>query len=286
MGTNPIYKKISMRREKMSKSQHKIADYILENPHSIPFITGAKLASLTEVSEATVVRFASFLGLDGYNDLQGHLAESIEKQLNTAERFSRARSEYTDSEKAIYDHFNDDIKNIQTTMAQLNIEEFERAATHILAAKRVYIIANRSAISLGTFLQYYLNIILGKSELVTTSEASFDHIHDINEHDVVIGISYARYTKSTLHAVSYAAEKKATIIALTDHLSSPITSYANISLFASSHMQSFLDSFVAPLSMINTLIAFVANEAGIDMEQRLEEFEQLWDRYDIFHKEK
>ena len=283
---NPIYKKISSQRERMSKSQHILADYILENPHSIPFITGAKLASLTGVSEATIVRFATFLGYSGYNDLQRQLADTIEKQLNTVERFHMASAEYTDTEKAIYDNFNDDIKNIQTTMSQLHVEEFELAAKYILEAERIYIIANRSAMSLGSFLQYYFNIILGKSELVTTTEAAFDQIYDINERDVVIGISYARYTKSTLNAVSYAAEKNATIIALTDHLSSPITSYANISLFASSHMQSFLDSFVAPLSIINTLIAYIGNEANIDMKKRLEEFEQLWDRYDVFYKNK
>ena len=285
MGQQPIYKKISSQRENMSKSQHKIADYILENPHTIPFITGAKLATLTEVSEATVVRFATFLGYNGYNDLQRHLTGFLEKQLNTVDRFNMASEEYTEVEQTAYMHFNDDIKNIKTTMTQLDIASIEQATKHILAAERVYIIANRSAVSLGSFLQYYLNIILGNSELVTTTEAAFDQIYDINENDVVIGISYARYTKSTLHAVSYASEKHATIIALTDYLRSPITSYADISLFASSHMQSFLDSFVAPLSVLNTLITFIGNEKGIDIKERLAEFEELWDRYDVFYKE-
>lgn len=285
MRQQPIYKKISSQRENMSKSQHKIADYILENPHTIPFITGAKLASLTEVSEATVVRFATFLGYDGYNDLQRNLTGFLEKQLNTVDRFNMASEDYTEVEQTAYMHFNDDIKNIKTTMTQLDIASIEQATKHILAAERVYIIANRSAVSLGSFLQYYLNIILGNSELVTTTEAAFDQIYDINENDVVIGISYARYTKSTLHAVSYASEKNATIIALTDYLRSPITSYADISLFASSHMQSFLDSFVAPLSVLNTLITFIGNEKGIDIKKRLSEFEELWDRYDVFYKE-
>lgn len=285
MRQQPIYKKISSQRENMSKSQHKIADYILENPHTIPFITGAKLASLTEVSEATVVRFATFLGYDGYNDLQRNLTGFLEKQLNTVDRFNMASEEYTEVEQTAYMHFNDDIKNIKTTMTQLDIASIDQATKHILAAERVYIIANRSAVSLGSFLQYYLNIILGNSELVTTTEAAFDQIYDINENDVVIGISYARYTKSTLHAVSYASEKNATIIALTDYLRSPITSYADISLFASSHMQSFLDSFVAPLSVLNTLITFIGNEKGIDIKKRLSEFEELWDRYDVFYKE-
>ena len=119
--SNPtIYRIISSRRDKMSKSQHKIADYILENPHSIPFITGAKLAKLTGVSEATIVRFATFLGFVGYNDLQKQLAASIEKQLNTVERLTMSRATYSETEKAIYDNFNEDIKNIQTTMQQLN----------------------------------------------------------------------------------------------------------------------------------------------------------------------
>src|SRR5699024_1719016 len=278
-----FYNLINEKRPDMSKSQHIIADYILENPHSIPFLTGAKLAELTGVSEATIVRFASFLGFSGYNEMQQQLAASIERRLNTVERLAMSRTEYTETEKVIYDHFNEDIKNIQATMEQLNIEDFERAATYILNAKRIYIIANRSAYSLGTFLQYYFNIILEKSELIHTTESGFDHIHDIHKDDVVLGISYARYMNRTLDLVSYAKEKGATIIALTDNLTSPITAYANISLFASSDMKSFLDSFVAPLSVINTLIAYIGTKQREKTEKRLESFEQLWDKYDVFY---
>lgn len=284
--TPAIYKVISASREKMTKSQHKIADYILENPHSIPFITAAKLAEMTGVSEATVVRFATFLGFSGYNDMQQHLASSIEKRLNTVERLNISSDYYSETERAIYDIFNEDIKNIQTTMQRINVEDFERAAQHILDAEKIYIIANRSAYSLGSFLQYWFNIMLGKSELVSTTEAIFDQIQQVNEKDVVIGISYARYTKSTLDAVSYASEKNATIIALTDEYSAPITAYANISLFAESNMHSFLDSFVAPMSVINTLIAYIGNQQQKVIQERLENFEELWDRYDVFIKMK
>src|SRR5699024_95959 len=185
MSKPTIYSTISAARDRMSKSQHKIADFILENPHSIPFITAAKLAEMTGVSEATVVRFATFLGFSGYNDLQKQLASSVEKQLNTVERLNISSANYSETERAIYDVFNEDIKNIQTTMQRLNVEDFERAARHILDAERIYIIANRSAHSLGTFLQYWLNIMLGKSELVHTTEAIFDEIQQVNEKDVV-----------------------------------------------------------------------------------------------------
>jgi len=278
-----MYKKISTSRDSMSKSHHIIADYILENPHSIPFLTIAKLSELTGVSEATIVRFATFLGYEGYNDLQKQLAKSIEKQLNTVERLAESHDQYTELEKAIYGNFNEDIKNIQTTMQQLNIEDFEKAAKSIMEAEKIYIVANRSAVSLGTFLQYYLNIIFGKSQLIHTTESAFDEIHEVNDKDVVIGISYARYTKDTLKVVSFAAEREATIIALTDHFRSPITAYANISLFASSEMSTFLDSFVAPLSVINTLIAYIGNIEHEKVKERLEHFEKIWDEYNVFY---
>jgi len=267
----------------MSKSHHIIADFILENPHTIPFLTIAKLAEMTGVSEATIVRFATFLGYKGYNDLQKQLAVSIERQLNTVDRLTASHEAFSETEKAIYENFNDDIKNIQTTMQRLNISDFERAAESILQAERIYIVANRSAISLGTFLQYYLNLIFGKSEIIHTTEAAFDHIHEVSEKDVVIGISYSRYTKSTLEVVSFAADRGATIIALTDHFRSPITAYATISLFASSEMQSFLDSFVAPLSVINTLIAYIGNKEQENIKKRLENFEEIWDQYEVFY---
>lgn len=284
MYNSDVYKNIASLRDKMSKSQHKIADYILENPHSVPFVTGAKLAKITGVSEATVVRFATFLGYRGYNDLQQHLAKSAEKQLNTVERLQMSRSVYNETEKTIYDVFNGDINNMKQTMKNLNFKDLEQAANYILEAERVFIIANRSAVSLGTFLQYYLDIIFGKSELIHTTEAAFDRIYNVNENDVVIGISYARYTKSTLDVVSYAVEKNANIIALTDELTSPITAYADVSLFASSKMPSFLDSFVAPLSLINTLITFIGNAEHINIDERLENFEKLWDRYNVFYE--
>src|SRR5690625_3543514 len=121
----------------MSKSHHIIADIILENQHTIPFLTIAKLAEMTGVSEATIVRFATFLGYKGYNDLQKQLAVSIERQLNTVDRLTASHEAFSETEKAIYENFNDDIKNIQTTMQRLNISDFERAAESILQAEQI-----------------------------------------------------------------------------------------------------------------------------------------------------
>lgn len=285
MSEENVFKKITSAKPNMSKSQLIIANYILNNPNSVPFLTVGKLSKIVKVSEATIVRFATFLGYKGYNDFQQQLIQSVEKQLNTVERLQMSRTVYSEAEKAIYDIFEDDIANIQATMKQLNIADFKQAANYILKANKIYIVANRSAVSLGTFLQYYLDIMLGNSELIHTTAAALDRIHHVEENDVVIGISFARYTKSTLDIISYAMERKATIIAITDHLTSPITAYADISLFSSSKMPSFIDSFTAPLSLINALIAYIGNQEEIQIDHRLETLENLWNRYDVFHKD-
>lgn len=286
MPNKNVYDKIAQKRSQMSKSQVKIANYILEHRHSVPFLTGNKLAKQTEVSEATVVRFATFLGYSGYNQFQQALVDSVEKQLNTAERLQMSRDMHNETERTIYDIFQDDIANITSTVESLNIDDFQLAAKHILEAERIYVVANRSAVSLGVFLHYYLDIIFGNTEIIHTTAAGIDQMYNVTDQDVVIGLSFARYTRNTIELAAFAKERQATIIAITDHETSPITTYADVSLFASSNMPSFADSFTAPLSLINALITYIGNHKYETVNTRLENLEQLWDRYQVFQEKK
>src|SRR5699024_6679597 len=179
----------------MSKSQHKIADYILDNTHSAAFLTGAKLALAVGVSEATIVRFANFIGFSGYNDFQKNLAHSVEKQLNIVDRIKMSRSVHSESERSIFDVFEGDVQNIKATLNYLNHTDRQNATQNNIQATHVYIVSNRSTISLGTFLQYYLDLLFGKSELIHTTASAFDRILNVNEDNVVIGISFGRYTQ-------------------------------------------------------------------------------------------
>ncbi|TQS71026.1 MurR/RpiR family transcriptional regulator [Ornithinibacillus gellani] len=279
-----VYKLIGEKVPNMSKAQKKIAVYMLENPHSAPFLTVGKLAKMAGVSEATVVRFATFLGYKGYNELQQHMYDSVEKQLNTVERLQMSRSIYhKETEKGIYEIFEDDMANIQTTMETLDLGEFETAAHYLLEADRIFIACNRSAVSLGAFLHYYLKLIFDHSEMVHSSESAFDSMYDLNEKDVVVGLSFARYTRSTVDIVSHAEKQDAKIIAITDSHLSPVTQFADVSLIASSKMPSFMDSFVAPLSLINALIAYIGQQRPEEIDKRLKQYEQLWDQYDVFY---
>jgi len=279
-----VYKHIAEQMPTMSKSNLRIAKYILENPNTVPFLTGDKLAKITEVSPATVVRFATFLGYSGYPELQQYMQSSAQQQLTTTERLKISKEVYNDQDQSVYDIFLDDISNIRSTLDKLDIEVFKRAVGSLVRAKRVYIVANRSATALGVFLQYYLQFLLEQVELIHSIENVSERIYDLNEDDVVIGISFARYTKSTLKVLSYAKEKEATTVAITDNLLSPLIPYADIPLTASSQMPTFIDSFVAPLSLINALIISVGKEKEENFQGKLESLEEIWDKLNIFYK--
>jgi DNA-binding MurR/RpiR family transcriptional regulator len=281
-----VYKHMAEKMTQMSKAQLKIAKYILENQNTVPFLTVEKLAKMVGVGDATIVRFATFLGYSGYAELQQYMQDSVQKQLTTTERLKMSNEVYDKEEKGVYEVFQDDIANIKSTMEKLDIDAFHKAVECLLQAKRVFIVANRSAGALGVFLEYYLNIILNNVELVQSMETASERLYNVNEKDVVIGVSFARYTKSTIQIYSYAKDKGATTIAITDNLMSPLIPHADISLTATSQMPTFIDSFVAPLSLINALITFVGKEKQEDFYDRLEILEDIWSHFDIFYTKK
>ncbi len=268
----------------MSKSHVKIAQYILQNPYSVPFFTVGKLAHKAGVSEATVVRFATFLGFSGYPELQQQLVESLERQLTTVERLEMSVDVYSEEEKVIYEVLQDDLANLRTTMEQLDVQSFRRAAEALLNAKKVYIVASRSAVSLAVFLQYYLDIILGNTKHVQSVHSTYEQLYALDETDVVVGISFSRYVQSTVDIVSYAKGKGATVLVITDHVLSPLVPYADVAFYAQSSMPTFIDSFAAPLSLINALIAYVGKQKIDDFHGRLRELEDIWDHFHVFYK--
>ncbi|SEA98880.1 DNA-binding transcriptional regulator, MurR/RpiR family, contains HTH and SIS domains [Thalassobacillus cyri] len=281
-----VYQQIAGKMSGLSKSHVRIATYILENQTTAPFLTVGKLAKMAGVGDATVVRFATSLGYSGYAEMQQFMQSSVQKQLTTAERLKMSEEVYDKEASGVYEVFQDDISNIQATMEKMDEQAFHQAVDSLVRARKVYIIANRSASSLGVFLHYYLNIILKNSELLQSVEASAEKLSDLEEEDVVIGISFSRYTKSTIQMFSYAKEKKAATIAITDNLLSPLVPHADIPLAASSQMPSLIDSFVAPLSLINALITFVGKEKQVDIHERLDVLEGIWDHFEVFDNRK
>lgn len=267
----------------LSKGHKKIADYIKANYEKASFMTAASLGKAVGVSESTVVRFASNIGFEGYPELQKYLQEMVKSHLTSVQRMDVAASRLG-GEDFIDKAFMSDIDMIKATRESISREAFIKSAEAINNAKKIYILGVRSSAALASFAAFYLRFLYENVVLIDTSASSelFEQMFRIGSDDVCIAISFPRYSNQTVNALSFAQSRGATIISITDGEMSPIAPFATHLLVAKSNMLSFVDSLVAPLSVINALVAASAREKREDVYKDFKALEEIWDEYHVY----
>ncbi len=269
----------------MSKSHKVIADYILENYEIAAYLTAARLGEETGISVSTVVRFASTMGFEGYPEFQQALRETIKGKLTTPQRIEVSLSQISNDE--IIDRvLTKDIDMIKDSLANISREDFKKATETINSAKKIYIIGVRSSASLASFMYFYFKMIFTNVRLISSNSESemFEEIIKISPDDVCIALSFPRYSKQVYNVLSFARDKGAKIVAITDNENAPIASLADNVLIAKSEMTSFMDSLVAPLSIINALMLSVARQRTDEVKQAFVDLEKVWDQYEVYEK--
>lgn len=268
-----------------SKGQKLIARFILDSYDKAAFMTASRLGKTVNVSESTVVRFAAELGYDGYPSMQKALQEMIRNKLTSIQRIEVA-NDRIGNQDILSMVMQSDIEKIRLTMEETDRESFRQAVDAILAAKRIYILGVRSAAALADFLGFYFNLIFDNIVLVHTTSVSeiFEQLLRVGSEDVVIGISFPRYSSRTVKAMRFARDRGANVIALTDSEASPLAETASETLLAKSDMASFVDSLVAPLSLVNALIVAVGRRRNKDVEQIFSSLEQIWSEYGVYEQ--
>ena len=273
---------IQSRFPKLSKGQKLIAEYILKSYDKAAFMTAAKLGVSVGVSESTVVRFANELGFSGYPKLQKALQELIKKKLTTVQRLELS-NDYVSEGYALKGVLKADMENIRATLEKINYITFEEVVKNIFEAKRIYIIGLRSSTALAEFLGFYLNIILQNVKTVGNGISDiFEQMINVEEGDLVIGIGFPRYASRTIDALAFAQDRGANVVAITDSLLSPLAAKADYSLIAQSNMASFVDSLVAPLSVINALIIAVGMREKQSITNTFNSLESIWREYNVY----
>ena len=268
-----------------SKGQRKIASFILESYDKAAFMTASRLGKKVGVSESTVVRFAFELGYDGYPDMQRSLQKMIRNRLTTVQRIEVTNDRLGDQD-LLSMVLQSDIEKIRMTLEELDRDSFEKAVDAIVSARKIYIIGVRSSAAIASFLHFYFNLIFENVVLVSASTASevFESLLWVGEGDVVIGISFPRYSSRTVRAMSFARDRGATTIAITDGEASPLFPISRYALMARSDMASFVDSLVAPLSLVNALLVAVSQRRNDDLARTFRTLEGIWDEYGVYEK--
>jgi len=280
-----LIKVIQKEYNKMSKGHKLIAEYITKHYDTAAFMTAADLGNKVGVSESTVVRFANFLGYEGYRELQKELQELIKSKLTTVQRISMSTTDFMGYENILKEVVKKDISNIENILDEIDFNVFREAIKVILQSNHVYILGLRSSSFLAGYLGFYLNFLLDNVKVISVGPNDvFEQLLKLTSNDVIIGISYPRYSNRTLEALDYAKSRGAKIISITDSLISPINQYSDYVLLASSDILSFVDSLVAPMSLINALIIAIGTEKGEQITSYFEDLENIWEKYNIYLK--
>ena len=283
---NDLMNRINRYYGSMSKGQKLLANYIADYYDKAVFLTAAKLGETVGVSESTVVRFAMTLGYKGYPDFQKALEEMVRNKLNSIQRMEVTYGRISQS-KILESVLRSDEEKIKETLQNIDDRAFEMAVGTILNADKVYVIGIRSCASLASFLAFYLNLIFENVVLLNTNNSSeiFEQMIRINSKDVIIGISFPRYSMRTLKALEFANNRNAKVITLTDSVNSPMNLYSSCNLIAKSDMASIVDSLVAPLSVINALIVSLCMKKQDEVASTLEVLENIWDEYQVYERD-
>ena len=279
--THELIDRLNQSGKKLSKSHRRIAECIVSHYDKAAFMTAAKLGEYVGVSESTVVRFAAALGYEGYPQLQKALQELIRHRLTAAQRFEMTTD--MDDSQVLNKVFKADIQNIRSTMNELDISAFEGTIEKILEARHIYVLGLRASAPLAQFFGHYLNYILGNVHVVTSGVSDvFEQIYKISEEDVLIGISFPRYTSHTIKAMQFARSRGATLAAITDGPLSPLSSMADFCLTAKCDMASFVDSMAAPFSLINALIVALGQRRRTQVAANFRRLENTWAEYNVY----
>ena len=268
-----------------SKGQKLIANYIMNSYDKAAFMTASKLGKTVNVSESTVVRFAVELGYDGYPSMQKALQEMIRNKLTSVQRIEVANDRFGNQE-ILSMVLQSDIEKIRTTLEEVDKTAFQGAVDAILGAKNIYILGVRSSAAIATFLSFYFNLMFDNVHHIHTSSNAemFEQMIRIDKDDVVIGISFPRYSSRTVKAMKFAYDRGATVIALTDSLAAPIARNATHTLIAMSDMVSLVDSLVAPLSVVNALLVACSYRKEEAISKTFANLEEIWDEYGVYEK--
>lgn len=273
---------INENKEKMSKGQKKISQYVLNNYEKAAFMTAAALGNVVGVSESTVVRYATLLGFSGYPEFQKSLEKMIHNKLSTISRIEIENCDEKDDD--IYKNvFSLDIKKIKQLSDTIDKAVLNEAVANIMNAENVYIIGLRNSSAIASFFGFNLNMIRKNVKIITSCNESeiFEQMIHISKNDLLIGISFPRYSMRTLKAMEFANDRTAKVMSITDNEHSPINLYSSCNLLAGTDMTSIMESLVAPMSLVNAVLVALSIKNKQKVIEMYDGIEEIYENYSV-----
>jgi DNA-binding MurR/RpiR family transcriptional regulator len=283
-----LHREIKGRGNQLSQAQRKLLEYVLAHEEEAVFLKIKDLAHQGKVSLATVSRLSRALGFKGFPEFQRELQRLFRHRLTTTSRLQNTVKKTARENNILAKVLQNDMVNIGETLKQTSPAEFQRFVKSLASAARVVIVGLRSVHSLAVFMAVALEFLQKEVWLVQPGMGDmWDRLAGLKKGDVVVGISFPRYTKQTVEVLRFAKSRGLRTLAITDTLISPLAQYSDHVLTARYKMDSFVESFTAPLSLINAVATALAVRDQKTTLASLQELEAIWRTQKIYyHRER
>ena len=275
---------LQSRLDQLPPSWKRLADFLLTNLDRAAFLTAADFARHSQTSESSVVRFARGLGYAGYPELREDLRVLLREKLRPVERMEQAGGVPSATAAVVGRVFDLALANIQETRKVLDNRLLESAVAAITQADAKYIVGLNASAGTAYLLAHHLGKILPNVHMHTDGGPMlFDALLSVAKQDVVIGISFPRYAKSTVEIVRYAREQGAQTIAFTDSQLSPAAQVAAIPLVARVDSITFGNSYAGPSAVVDALVALVYRKTRETALARLTDIDRIVKEESFFY---
>lgn len=253
---------LEIKFETFTNTQKDLTNYLISNINDVAFFTADKIAEKVNSTPSSVIRFAKRIGYRGYPELQEDLQNliidkiSVVEELETNKKFDSSKAETT-----IKLSLKKDFSNLNNLIKEINENSIKKFVNIIISSQKKYIIANRSALSLGHFFFFQLKkMVSGVFLLSNFDDGIFDMLRELNSEDVILAISFPRFTKLTINFAQYAKKGGAKLISITDKKTSPLHKISDICLFCPYESSAFFNSNVAAMALINAILSEMFNQ--------------------------
>ncbi|HOO63719.1 MAG TPA: MurR/RpiR family transcriptional regulator [Synergistaceae bacterium] len=259
---------------KFSPSHRRIAAFLMQNRRKAMFMTASEIARELKVSESTVFRFATTLGYRGYPELKSALREKVYEARSVPERvhaFEPAEGE----ENLVRRVLRDDMENLGKALYSVDFAAVEALADKILTVRSVYCVCERSSRVLGEYLHFYLSWFLPHIHLLEPFYA-VERVANLGSEDMLLGFTFNRCIQATVELLATAKKRNIVTGVVTDCISSPAARWADYVVGVPSNCISFIDSYAAPISLINALCLVVARKCPERSSKVFPVVEEMW----------
>jgi DNA-binding MurR/RpiR family transcriptional regulator len=274
---------IRARYASLSPAHRRVADYLISDGRRAALTPAGDIAKALGISEATVVRFAQALGLAGYPELREHLRERFLTYATSLDRLAATSAEKPREERTVFASvLANDAEAIMRTLAQIPTQAFDDVVRRILRARRVYVVGLRGSAGVALILGMGLRIFLPETRVLSINVGdTAEELLALERDDVVIVISYLRYSGQTLEILRYAHDVGAGSVAITDSPASPIARLADVALVTASTDPRVMASYASAASLASALVEAVAAGKGGKAQRALRTVEGLWQRFRV-----